>query len=105
MVDCYKIHIMSDLILSKIRELIADAKADKKKHIVTYDRIPLEVIETLRSEGYSVNRFAQGECLVIGWGLPTGKTSGKMSIPVILDFIQKLAAKNIRNIICHIFTL
>lgn len=100
---CYKIHIMSE-VLTEIRGLIATAKSEGKKHINVFKTVPAEIVQTLKSEGYGVYRFSQGECFVISWSMKTGRISGKINMETLLKIITELATRS-RNTLCNILTL
>lgn len=83
---------MDESVLAHIRYKIEIAKSDELKHTTYCDELPDAIIEQLESEGYSFQKFNM--CWIIRWNERKGKTSGKMSIEMILEFLGELCKRS-----------
>jgi hypothetical protein len=80
-----------------ILELIELTKAEGKKYVMLDYHISEEDKLELFEMDICVYYF--GKHTVISWSLPKGRTSGKVAVPMILDFITQIARKQNRNIL------
>lgn len=84
---------MDDVILAVIRGNIDVAKGEELNYCTYCEEIPDGVKVQLESEGYSVKRVNH-LCYIIRWNERKGKTSGKMSIEMILEFLAMTANRS-----------
>lgn len=84
------------MIDQNILDLIALCKEEGKKSVIVNHRVSKETYDGLREMGIGVYWF--GKNTVINWSRSIGKTSGKIFMPLLLEFISDLARKSTRNI-------
>ena len=87
-----------------VTELINIVKSEGKEKYTSFPYVlPVDVKKKLEDDGYKVNPF--GKFTIIDWKHSNSGTSGKISVPTIIDFITDLAKRNIRNIFMLLFFL
>ena len=85
-----------------VTDLINIVKVEGKEKYISFPYVlPADVKKKLEDDGYKVNPF--GKFTIIDWKHPGASTSGKISVPTIIDFISDLAKKNFNNIFTLVF--